>query len=131
KIIAKRIGKNAVGFGREISSKRDAESAELLAEVMPEDLLNFGLIPEFIGRLPVLSAVHQLKRDDLVQILTEPRNALTKQYQRFFNYDNIDLVFTDDALWSFGESIDLNQSRIARCCHQRSKKYACSPRCSS
>jgi ATP-dependent Clp protease ATP-binding subunit ClpX len=103
KIIAKRVGKNAVGFGRQISAKRDAESAELLAEVMPEDLLNFGLIPEFIGRLPVLSAVHQLKRDDLVQILTEPKNALTKQYQRFFNYDSIDLVFTDDALWSIAE----------------------------
>jgi ATP-dependent Clp protease ATP-binding subunit ClpX len=70
---------------------------------MPEDLLNFGLIPEFIGRLPVVSAVHQLKREDLVQILTEPKNALTKQYQRFFNYDNIDLVFTDDALWSIAD----------------------------
>ncbi|HEY6963262.1 MAG TPA: AAA family ATPase, partial [Gaiellaceae bacterium] len=103
KIIAKRIGKNAVGFGREISSKRDAESAELLAGVMPEDLLNFGLIPEFIGRLPVLSAVHQLRREDLVQILTEPKNALTKQYQRFFNYDGIDLVFTEDALWSIAD----------------------------
>ena len=87
KIIAKRVGKNAIGFGRDISSKRDAESAELLADVMPEDLLNFGLIPEFIGRLPVLSAVHQLKREDLVQILTEPKNALARQYQRFFNYD--------------------------------------------
>ena len=73
KIIAKRVGKNAIGFGREISSKRDAESAELLGQVMPEDLLNFGLIPEFIGRLPVLSAVHQLQREDLVQILTEPK----------------------------------------------------------
>jgi ATP-dependent Clp protease ATP-binding subunit ClpX len=103
KIIAKRVGKNAIGFGREISSKRDAESAELLGDVMPEDLLNFGLIPEFIGRLPVLSAVHQLKRDDLVQILTEPKNALTRQYQRFFNYDSIDLVFTDDALWSIAD----------------------------
>ncbi|HEY3182325.1 MAG TPA: ATP-dependent Clp protease ATP-binding subunit ClpX [Gaiellaceae bacterium] len=103
KIIAKRIGKNAVGFGREISSKRDAESAELLGGVMPEDLLNFGLIPEFIGRLPVLSAVHQLKREDLVQILTEPKNALTRQYQRFFNYDHIDLVFTEDALWSIAD----------------------------
>jgi len=103
KIIAKRVGKNAVGFGRTISSKRDAESAELLGDVMPEDLLNFGLIPEFIGRLPVVSAVHQLKREDLVQILTEPKNALTKQYQRFFNYDNIDLVFTDDALWSIAD----------------------------
>src|SRR5881275_2584470 len=103
KIIAKRIGKNAVGFGRQISAKRDAASAELLGEVMPEDLLNFGLIPEFIGRLPVVSAVHQLKREDLVQILTEPKNALVKQYQRFFNYDHIDLVFTDDALWSIAD----------------------------
>ena len=103
KIIAKRVGKNAIGFGREISSKRDADSAELLAQVMPEDLLNFGLIPEFIGRLPVLSAVHQLKREDLVQILTEPKNALVKQYQRFFNYDHIDLHFTEDALWSISD----------------------------
>jgi ATP-dependent Clp protease ATP-binding subunit ClpX len=103
KIIAKRVGKNAVGFGRQISSRRDAESAELLGDVMPEDLLNFGLIPEFIGRLPVLSAVHQLKRDDLVQILTEPKNALSKQYQRFFNYDDIDLVFTEEALWSIAD----------------------------
>src|SRR6202142_4524865 len=103
KIIAKRIGKNAVGFGRQISAKRDHESAELLNGVMPEDLLNFGLIPEFIGRLPVVSAVHQLKREDLVQILTEPKNALVKQYQRFFNYDSIDLVFTDDALWSISD----------------------------
>jgi ATP-dependent Clp protease ATP-binding subunit ClpX len=103
KIIAKRVGKNAIGFGREISSKRDSDSAELLTQVMPEDLLNFGLIPEFIGRLPVLSAVHQLRREDLVQILTEPKNALVKQYQRFFNYDHIDLVFTDDALWSIAD----------------------------
>jgi ATP-dependent Clp protease ATP-binding subunit ClpX len=71
--------------------------------VMPEDLLNFGLIPEFIGRLPVVSAVHQLKREDLVQILTEPKNALVKQYQRFFNYDRIDLVFTEDALWAIAD----------------------------
>ena len=66
KIIAKRIGKNAIGFGREISSKRDGQSAELLSQVMPEDLLNFGLIPEFVGRLPVVSAVHQLKREDQI-----------------------------------------------------------------
>jgi ATP-dependent Clp protease ATP-binding subunit ClpX len=99
KIIAKRIGKNAVGFGADIRSKNSNESSELLAQVMPEDLLSYGLIPEFIGRLPVVSAVHQLQREDLVQILTEPKNALTKQYQRFFGYDNIELVFTDDALW--------------------------------
>jgi ATP-dependent Clp protease ATP-binding subunit ClpX len=103
KIIAKRVGKNAIGFGRDISSKRDSDSAELLTQVMPEDLLNFGLIPEFIGRLPVLSAVHQLRREDLVQILTEPKNALVKQYERFFNYDHIDLHFTEDALWSVAD----------------------------
>jgi ATP-dependent Clp protease ATP-binding subunit ClpX len=103
KIIARRIGKNAVGFGAEVHSKHSTEGAELLADVMPEDLLNFGLIPEFIGRLPVISAVHQLRREDLVQILTEPRNALSKQYQRFFGYDNIELVFTDDALWEIAD----------------------------
>jgi ATP-dependent Clp protease ATP-binding subunit ClpX len=103
KIIGKRIGKNAVGFGAQIRSKNSAEASELLAQVMPEDLLNFGLIPEFIGRLPVISAVHQLKKDDLVQILTEPKNALVKQYQRFFAYDNIELVFTEDALWEISQ----------------------------
>src|SRR5437879_2893088 len=103
KIIGKRIGKNAVGFGAQIRSKNSAESSELLSQVMPEDLLNFGLIPEFIGRLPVISAVHQLQKDDLVQILTEPKHALTKQYQRFFGYDNIELVFTDDALWEIAD----------------------------
>jgi ATP-dependent Clp protease ATP-binding subunit ClpX len=103
KIISKRIGKNALGFGAEIRSKHSVESSELLTEVMPEDLLNFGLIPEFIGRLPVISAVHQLRREDLVQILVEPKNALSKQYQRFFAYDNIELVFTEDALWEIAD----------------------------
>src|SRR5438034_505192 len=103
KIIAKRIGKNAVGFGAEIRSKHSVEQSELLTEVMPEDLLNFGLIPEFIGRLPVISAVHQLRKEDLVQILTEPKNALSKQYHRFFGYDGIELVFTEDALWEIAD----------------------------
>jgi ATP-dependent Clp protease ATP-binding subunit ClpX len=103
KIIARRIGKNAVGFGAEMHSKHSIAGAEMLADVMPEDLLNFGLIPEFIGRLPVISAVHQLRREDLVQILTEPKNALAKQYQRFFGYDNIELVFTDDAMWEIAD----------------------------
>jgi ATP-dependent Clp protease ATP-binding subunit ClpX len=103
KIIARRIGKNAVGFGAEVRSKRAEESSELLTQVMPEDLMNFGLIPEFIGRLPVVSAVHQLRRDDLVRILTEPKNALVRQYQRFFGYDTIELVFTDDALWEIAD----------------------------
>jgi ATP-dependent Clp protease ATP-binding subunit ClpX len=103
KIIARRIGKNAVGFGAEIHSKHSQEGSEMLAQVMPEDLLAYGLIPEFIGRLPVVSAVHQLLRDDLVKILEEPKNALVKQYQRFFNYDSIELVFTDDALWEIAD----------------------------
>jgi acyl dehydratase len=98
RIIGRRIGKNAVGFGAEVHSKHDGETSELLSQVMPEDLLSFGLIPEFIGRLPVISAVHQLRKEDLVQILTEPKNALVKQYQRFFSYDGIELVFTDDSL---------------------------------
>jgi ATP-dependent Clp protease ATP-binding subunit ClpX len=71
---------------------------------MPEDLIAYGLIPEFIGRLPVVSAVHQLKQEDLVQILLEPKNALVKQYQKFFSYDGIDLVFTDDALGAIASS---------------------------
>ena len=103
KIIGRRTGKNAVGFGAEIRSKNDAESSELLVQVMPEDLLNFGLIPEFIGRLPVISAVHQLKREDLVKILTDPKNALSKQYQRFFAYDEVELVFTEDSLWEISD----------------------------
>jgi ATP-dependent Clp protease ATP-binding subunit ClpX len=103
KIIAKRIGKNAVGFGAQIRSKHSVEASELLSEVMPEDLLAYGLIPEFIGRLPVVSAVHQLTREDLVRILTEPKNALTKQYQRFFGYDGVELVFMEDALWEIAD----------------------------
>jgi ATP-dependent Clp protease ATP-binding subunit ClpX len=103
KIIARRIGRNAVGFGAEIHSKNSTESSELLTQVMPEDLLAYGLIPEFIGRLPVVSAVHQLQRDDLVKILTEPKNALVRQYQRFFAYDTIELVFTEDGLWEIAD----------------------------
>ena len=91
---------------------------------MPEDLLNFGLIPEFIGRLPVVSAVHQLRKEDLVQILTEPKNALTRQYQRFFGYDNIELVFTEDALWEI--STRRSTARRARGGSARSSRARCS-----
>jgi ATP-dependent Clp protease ATP-binding subunit ClpX len=104
KIVGKRIGKTAVGFGATIRSRSGEDDlAALHAQVMPEDLLSYGLIPEFIGRLPVVSAVQQLQREDLVQILTEPKNALVKQYQRFFNYDSIELHFTDDALWEIAD----------------------------
>jgi ATP-dependent Clp protease ATP-binding subunit ClpX len=103
KIIERRIGKNTIGFAADLRSRNAEESAEMLVQVMPEDLMAFGLIPEFVGRLPVVSAVHQLTREDLVEILTEPKNALVKQYQRFFAYDSIELVFTDDALWEIAE----------------------------
>ena len=104
RIIERRIGKNSIGFGADLRSKKNRDTQELFQDVMPEDLIAFGLIPEFIGRLPVVSAVHQLKKDDLVQILLEPKNALVKQYQKFFHYDGIDLVFTDDALAAIADS---------------------------
>jgi len=103
KIIERRLGKNTVGFAADVRSRADADSADLLSDVMPEDLITFGLIPEFVGRLPVVSAVHQLTREDLVEILTEPKNALVRQYQRFFGYDDIELVFTEDALWEISD----------------------------
>jgi ATP-dependent Clp protease ATP-binding subunit ClpX len=103
KIIERRIGKNTVGFSADVRSRNAAESSEILVQVMPEDLITFGLIPEFVGRLPVVSAVHQLTKDDLVEILTEPKNALVRQYQRFFGYDSIELVFTEDALWEISD----------------------------
>jgi len=103
KIIESRIGRKGVGFGADLRRIGDKDIGEILARVLPEDLLKYGLIPEFIGRLPVISAVHQLQREDLVQILTEPKNALVKQYQRFFGYDNIELVFTEDALWEIAD----------------------------
>jgi ATP-dependent Clp protease ATP-binding subunit ClpX len=82
----------------------------LLAQVMPEDLLSYGLIPEFIGRLPVVCSVQQLQRDDLVEILREPKNALVRQYQRFFNCDDIELVFTEDALWEIADKALLRET---------------------
>ncbi len=109
KIIGKRIGKNSVGFGAHIRSKHGDDS-ELLGQVMPEDLLAYGLIPEFIGRLPVVCSVQQLQREDLVEILKEPKNALVRQYQRFFSYDDIELVFTEDALWEIADKALLRET---------------------
>ncbi len=103
-IIERRIGANAVGFSGHIESKRNRDTQGLFTQVMPEDLVSFGIIPEFIGRLPVLSTVRQLQREDLVRILVEPRNALVRQYQRLLKHDNVELVFTDDALWAIADS---------------------------
>jgi len=98
KIIEGRVGKKGIGFGAEIRSKADLGSDDVFSEVMPEDLLKFGMIPEFVGRLPVITSVRNLDREALVQILTEPKNALVRQYRRLFELDNVDLEFTEDAL---------------------------------
>ncbi len=98
KIIERRVGHQGVGFMADIASKADKDPGTIFTHVLPEDLLNYGLIPEFIGRLPVVSAVHNLDEDDLVRILTEPKNALVKQYQKFFSLDGVELVFAEEAM---------------------------------
>jgi len=102
-IIANRIGKRGVGFGAELKSKKDGRPTELMSVVLPEDLMKYGLIPEFIGRLPVTATVEDLDKEALVRILTEPKNALTKQYARMFEMDEVDLVFTPDSLEAISE----------------------------
>lgn len=95
-IISSREGKHGIGFGAMLQSKNDDE--DIYSQMLPEDLLKFGLIPEFIGRLPVIATVSNLDRDALMTILTEPRNALVKQYQRMFEFDNVELEFEHEAL---------------------------------
>ena len=98
RVIADRIGKRAVGFGADVKSVNERANLDLLAEVLPEDLQKYGLIPEFIGRLPVIGVVDELDHSALTRILTEPRNALVKQYQRMFELDGVELEFTDDSI---------------------------------
>ncbi len=98
KIIADRIGKKGVGFGAELTDASKHDTGTLLAQALPEDLHHFGLIPEFIGRVPVVAHVEELGEDELVRILTEPKNALVKQYQRLFALEGVELSFTEDAL---------------------------------
>jgi ATP-dependent Clp protease ATP-binding subunit ClpX len=102
-VIKSRIGKNNIGFGAEVRSASEGRSGEILAKVMPEDLIGFGLIPEFIGRLPVVATVDDLDRESLVRVLTEPKNALTKQYARFFEMDGVELVVTEEAMRAIAE----------------------------
>jgi|UniRef100_UPI00404B5AD0 ATP-dependent Clp protease ATP-binding subunit ClpX len=98
KIIENRVGKSGVGFNATLQDANDKNRKDIFADVMPEDLLKFGMIPEFIGRLPVLTSVENLDKQALMQILTEPKNALVKQYQRLFDLDHVQLEFEDDAL---------------------------------
>ena len=97
-VISNRIGKNTIGFGAEVRSSEPGRPSEVLSKVMPEDLISFGLIPEFIGRLPVVATVDDLDRESLVRVLTEPKNALSRQYARFFEMDGVELLITDDAM---------------------------------
>jgi len=97
-IIASRIGQKGVGFHAQVKSKSEKDPGELFAQVLPEDLLKFGMIPEFVGRLPMIGAVHSLDRSALMKILTEPKNALLKQYQKFFEFEDVELEFTTEAL---------------------------------
>jgi len=96
--VQRRIGQQTMGFSADIKSKKDFKLGELLEQVQPEDLLKFGLIPEFIGRLPVLATLHELNEEALVDILTKPKNALVKQYQKLFEMDGVKLKFTKGAL---------------------------------
>src|SRR6202045_2871676 len=98
KIIYERVGKRGLGFGAEVRSKAEIDTTDHFAEVMPEDLIKFGLIPEFIGRLPVVASVTNLDKESLVKILSQPKNALVKQYTRLFEMDNVELEFTQDSL---------------------------------
>ena len=98
KIIEKRLDEKAIGFGANVQSKREKNVSQLLAQVQPHDILKFGIIPELVGRLPVIAPLNALQREDLVRILQEPKNALVKQYKKLLEYDDVDLEFTEDAL---------------------------------
>ena len=98
KIIEERLDKKSIGFGADIQGKKDKDISKILREVQPHDILKFGLIPELVGRLPVITALNGLQRQDLVRILQEPKNALVKQYQKLFEYDDVELEFEPEAL---------------------------------
>ena len=104
KIIESRIGNKGIGFGADIRRADQKNLGEILGKVLPEDLLKYGLIPEFVGRLPVITSVHNLDEAALIDILTKPKNALVKQYCKFFEFDGVELEFTDEALSAIADS---------------------------
>ncbi len=103
KIVEKRLGSGGLGFGAEIKSKKDFEQAKVMHKVMHHDLVKFGLIPELVGRLPVITALDDLDKDALVRIMTEPKNSLVKQYRYLFSFDKVELYFDDEALEAIAE----------------------------
>lgn len=103
KIIETRIDKKSIGFNADIALDRSDETTELFGQVMPQDLVKFGLIPEFIGRVPVTVTLDKLEKEDLIRILKEPKNAIIKQYQKLLEFDNVDLEFTEEAIDAIAE----------------------------
>jgi ATP-dependent Clp protease ATP-binding subunit ClpX len=101
--IERRIGKKTLGFRADVKSQKGKDLGVILEQIEPQDLIKFGLIPEFVGRLPVVGTLHELDKPALVQILTQPRNAITRQYQKLFEYENAKLRFTDDSLEAIAE----------------------------
>jgi ATP-dependent Clp protease ATP-binding subunit ClpX len=102
-IIASRIGHKGVGFHATVTSRSESDPGELFAKVLPEDLLKFGMIPEFVGRLPMVGAVHGLSKEALVRILVEPKNSLLKQYEKFFEFEEVEMQVTPEALDAIAE----------------------------
>ena len=100
KIVKDRIGKKSMGFGAVIESNKDIDKYKVFEQLLPQDLLKFGLIPEFVGRLPIVATLEELDRNALIDIVTKPKNALVKQYKKLFAMDNVDLEFEDEALGS-------------------------------
>ncbi len=103
KIVEKRAGNSGLGFGADIKNKAQFQEEDVYSKVIAQDLVKFGLIPELVGRVPVITALQQLSKDDLIRILSEPKNALLKQFKALFQMDNVDLEFTDDALVAIAE----------------------------
>jgi ATP-dependent Clp protease ATP-binding subunit ClpX len=103
KMVERRVGKRGMGFEAALGSRTEKSLGELLVQVQPEDLLKFGLIPEFIGRLPIVATLEELTEEDFVRILTVPKNALVRQYQKYFEFENVKLNFTDGALWAIAK----------------------------
>ena len=99
-IIRDRTGEKAIGFGKQVKSQKDVNKYEIFKELLPQDLLKFGLIPEFIGRLPIIATLRDLDKEALIKILVEPKNSLVKQYQKLFEIDGVELIFKQEALES-------------------------------
>ena len=114
KIIEQRMSKRTMGFEAQLYSRHDEPLGEILSRVQPEDLLKNGLIPEFVGRLPVVATLEELTEDDFVRILTTPKNALVRQYQKYFDFEKVALTFTDDALRAIAQEAFAPQDRRAR-----------------